>query len=285
MPELPEIEAIRLYFTKNLKDRFIKRVFTSLHTVIRTQRGEDFADLLTGAKFKEFRRTGKILHIVMKRETKEFELFLDFGLTGRLSWREEKKTLPAKTIVRFVIENGRELIYHDRRLHGSIWLFRLDQGQQHEFPPIKKRFGPDILSIDTKMFQQRAVRYRGEIKSVLTNQQFVAGIGNAYADEILFNAQIHPFTKRTQLSQLDLENLFESSRLTLTNATAHISADLEENNRINNEKIWRRQLFRVHLRGGEPCPVCSRSLREIKTKRITNFCRNCQPSKNIAAFR
>ncbi|MFW9856257.1 MAG: Fpg/Nei family DNA glycosylase [Candidatus Thorarchaeota archaeon] len=285
MPELPEIEAIRQYLGKNLEGQVIKQVFTSLHTVIRTPGVEEFVNELPGTRFSEFQRTGKILHVITIQGSTGFEIFLDFGLTGRLSWRREKKNLPAKTVIRFVIEGGTELIYHDRRLHGSIWIFRFHLGQPRQLPPVLTRFGPDILSIDTNTFHRRAARYRGEIKSILTNQQFVAGIGNAYADEILFEAQIHPFTKRTQLSKEDLEKLFQTSRLVLTNATNHILTDLNSNHRLNNEKIWRKQLFQVHLRGGEPCPICKRPLREIKTKRLTNFCRTCQPTKNIAAFR
>ena len=119
-----------------------------------------------------------------------------------------KKKNPSKTIITISVSSGRTLIYHDKRLHGSIWLYKSKINEKFPIPPKLENFGPDILLISELMFIDRIRKFRGEIKGVLTNQQFITGIGNAYADEILFEARIHPFTKRTQLTFTEIKQLY-----------------------------------------------------------------------------
>jgi formamidopyrimidine-DNA glycosylase len=135
--------------------------------------------------------------------------------------------------------------------------------------------GPDALDGDLteEVFEQRLRRHNGMIKSILTNHRFVAGIGNAYADEILWAAGLHPYRKRPTLSEDDVHRLYEAMRSVLDWAIAIVGERMKDG--LVYEEV--RDHLRVHRQGGQPCPVCGARISEITAgQRITSFCRNCQ---------
>ncbi|MHA1993683.1 MAG: DNA-formamidopyrimidine glycosylase family protein [Candidatus Hodarchaeales archaeon] len=279
MPELPELEGISNYLSKKLSGEIITEVETFIHTVIRIPGIEQFKSMLEGAKLENVKRKGKLLIFYIRSGEKTLALFLDHGLTGRLSW--EKKKLPAKTVMKIHFKSGKILLYHDRRLHGAIWLYDTTTQNEYSTPSKVRNYGPDILEISLNEFQSRIKRYRGEIKGVLNKQEFVTGIGNAYADEILFDAAIHPFTKRTSLDTSEIEQLFTSCQSILQFSTAKITDWLFSTNQLDNQRFWRGELFRIHLRGEQSCLKCGKAISSIKAnRRITNFCRTCQSPRN-----
>ena len=114
---------------------------------------------------------------------------------------------------------------------------------------------------------------RGEIKGVLTRGRAVAGIGNAYADEICFAAQVHPFRKRTSLTDEEIARLYGAMQSVLGQAIATLQERV--GTKIHREV---RDFLAVHNRKGQPCPTCGGTISEIKAQgRMTNFCRTCQP--------
>ena len=134
--------------------------------------------------------------------------------------------------------------------------------------------GPDALEVSSEEFAQRIRRFTGQIKNILVNHRFVAGIGNAYADEILFAARLHPYRKRTTLSEDDIERLHQAIGKVFAWATPIVAEQMGE--KLSYEE--RRDFLKIHRRGGEPCPVCGTRISEITAgQRITDFCRNCQP--------
>ena len=136
--------------------------------------------------------------------------------------------------------------------------------------------GPDVLSpeLTEEAFRQRLLHHRGQIKSILTNYRFVAGIGNAYSDEILWEARIHPYRKRTQLSDEEMSALYRATHSVIDWATAIVSEKMRDS--IDCAE-WRDPL-RVPRRGAEPCPRCGATISEITAgQRVTSFCRRCQP--------
>ncbi len=103
--------------------------------------------------------------------------------------------------------------------------------------------------------------------------EFIAGIGNAYADEILWEAQIHPYRKRPSLSDSEIAQLYAAIQRTLVEATANVRSAMGEE--IHREP---RTFLKVHLQAGKACPRCGGMISEVKAnRRITNFCRTCQP--------
>jgi formamidopyrimidine-DNA glycosylase len=107
---------------------------------------------------------------------------------------------------------------------------------------------------------------------VLRNARFVAGIGNAYSDEILWTARLAPFRRRASIGPEDVDRLYEAMRSVLADAIQRLRVlvppDIHEQHR---------DFLKVHLRGGEPCPRCGRELRQVGGAEATTFCRTCQP--------
>jgi formamidopyrimidine-DNA glycosylase len=133
--------------------------------------------------------------------------------------------------------------------------------------------GPEPFDITREQFRERLKPYRGEIKGVLIRGEFLAGIGNAYADEILWHTKLHPFRKRTQLTTIEIDRLYDAIQTTLRDSVEHVRAEMGET--IQREP---RAFFKVHMRTGEPCPRCGTTISAITAnQRVTNFCRTCQP--------
>ena len=136
--------------------------------------------------------------------------------------------------------------------------------------------GPDALEVSEEEFRQRIRKHPGAIKNILTNHKFIAGIGNAYADEILFEARINPFRKRTTLSDAEIGALYRAIGTTMRRSIpilrAHFRDELDYDE-------WRDHL-KVHRKGGAGegrCPRCGTHITEIApNQRITSYCRTCQ---------
>ena len=139
--------------------------------------------------------------------------------------------------------------------------------------PTYSDMGPDALGISQDEFQSRLKRFRGEIKGVLARERFVAGIGNAYADEILWKARIHPYRKRTELGSEEIERFYFAMQEILSESIGKVRLAMGVDIHLKP-----RDFFSVHMRGGEICPRCGGKISEVTAGgKITNFCRTCQP--------
>jgi formamidopyrimidine-DNA glycosylase len=123
------------------------------------------------------------------------------------------------------------------------------------------------------VFRERLRRHPGEIKGILANPRFVAGIGNAYADEICWRAGIYPFRRRPTLDEQEVERLYEAMRSVLAEAVETLRVRVGED--IDTEV---RDFLAVHGKAGQACPRCGSTISEVKReRRATHFCRACQP--------
>ena len=150
---------------------------------------------------------------------------------------------------------------------GSVHFRRLgDQGRALEH-------FERALAVSREDFKTRLRPFRGEIKSILTRGEFVAGIGNAYADEILWWAKLHPYRKKSTLTPEEVDRLYDGMRALLLDATAKVRAEMGEDIHLKP-----REFLAIHMKAGEPCPRCGATISLIgANQRITNFCRTCQP--------
>jgi formamidopyrimidine-DNA glycosylase len=234
--------------------------------VVRDLTGRGFAESLRGKEVRGVSRRGKFLLFDL---TAGLWLAVNPKLMGRfqLCPPDAKKAGPVLVVLGF-LGLQQELRYVDAKQMGQLYL-TLDLGSIPTFPEM----GPDALEISREEFEARFRRFRGEIKGILTRGDFVAGVGNAYADEILWAAGIHPYRKRSSLKAEQVAQLYEAMRITLSDAVEKVRAGMGEE--IHREP---REFFSVHMRGGQACPRCGTSISSITANgRITNFCRNCQP--------
>ncbi len=275
MPELPELEVVKDVLARRLVGRAIVRVDVAPRggpIVVRDLTGLGFAGLLTGARFRSVARRGKFLVFDLSDTpppAKDLKIALNPKLSGRLQLcpPEAKKVGPVHVSLCFEFPTE-ELRYVDAKRMGQIYL-TTDLAQVPTF----SEMGPDALDVSLDAFLDRLRPYRGEIKGVLTRATFLAGIGNAYADEILWEARLHPYRKRTSLTPEELARLYQAMRDVLLHAITQVRQEMGEDIHLKP-----RDFFSVHLREGRPCPRCHTPISAITAhQRITNFCRTCQP--------
>ncbi len=270
MPELPELEVVREVLQRRVVGQTITRVEVlppGGPIVVRDLTHSDFAESLTGAAITDVVRRGKFLVFSFTAEPRLY-LVLNPKLTGRLQLAAPTEKRHAKTHVVFALAGSDQLRYVDQKMMGQLYLTH-DLSQVPDYAGM----GPEALAISRDDFRARLRPFRGEIKGLLTRGEFVAGIGNAYADEILWAARLHPYRKRTQLTPEEIDRLHEGMRITLLNAIEKVRAEMGENIHLKP-----RDFMAVHMKTGEPCPRCGTSISLVgANQRITNFCRTCQP--------
>ena len=269
MPEVPDLEAIRTFLNQRIVGETVERVDVLIPVVIRVPR-EQFVNLVTGDSMGEAHRYGKFLLFPMASGR---VLVVNPMLTGRFALVEPSVKRMARTCFALALSNGCELRYADQRFMGRVYL--VDQSELSSVPQFAE-MGPDVLSTDLTeaVFKDRLRKYNGMIKNILVNHRFVAGIGNAYSDEILWEARIHPYRKRTAISDAEASGLYAAVRSVFDWAGPIVAEKMSESLDYSE---WRDHL-RVHRRGGQPCPRCGNTISEITAgQRITSFCRHCQP--------
>jgi formamidopyrimidine-DNA glycosylase len=270
MPELPELEVVREVLTRRLLGRHIAGVGIEPKggpLVVRDLTGTGFGEGLINKRIESVERRGK--YLLFDLDPGSLWLVINPKLSGRLQLcpPAAKKAGPVHVTLRFE-DPEQELRYIDRKRMGQLYLTT-----DLDAIPTFADMGPDALDISLESFRQRLRSFHGEIKGILARERFSAGIGNAYADEILWEARIHPYRKRPSLSTEEVDRLHRSMRSVLLQSIEKVRAAMGEDVHLKP-----RDFFAVHLRGGEPCPRCGASISNITArKRITNFCRTCQP--------
>ncbi len=271
MPELPELEVVCEVLQRRVVGRTIAEVTVRPPggpIVVRDLTGLGFLKALAGASIRAVARRGKFLVFSLQGEGAPLYLALNPKLSGRLQLAAASDKLRPKTHVIFALAGGQQLRYFDHKQMGQLYL-AYDLAQVPEYAGM----GPEALEVSPDEFRQRLKPYHGEIKGILIRADFIAGIGNAYADEILWEARLHPYRNRTQLTPDEVDRLYQAMRSTLLGAVARVRQDMGE--AIETEP---RDFFAVHMKTGQPCPRCGTPISVVSAnQRITNFCRTCQP--------
>ena len=210
------------------------------------------------------------------RLTGERMLVVNPMLTGALRLCGPSERVAKRTSFVLSLSDGSELRYLDETQMGMAYY--IDSSQLMEIPRLGEQ-GPDVLDQYPSLedFKAGLRRFQGEIKGILTRGRFLAGIGNAYADETLFEAGVFPFKKRSALSQDDVARLHEAIPRVLRDATDLLRVRMGEDIHL---KV--RDFLQVHGKGGAPCPRCGGNITTIgANRRLTNYCRRCQPGMLI----
>jgi len=259
MPELPDVENFRRYFTAKSLHQRITDVNVLSADLRKCVSGPELTRRLKGRRFESTRRHGKHLFV---RADREVWLHLHFGMTGSVHYFKGEQEAQPHTRVLFILAKDYRLAFADQRKFGEVGLVE----DIDEF--LKKRaLGPDALDFDLAKFKGPLAKHRGALKSVLMHQQIIAGIGNIYADEILFRARVHPATKISALDERAAMKLFRAMRYILEKAI-DCQADAKQM-----PKSW----LLSHRRKGGKCPRCGRELRSSTISgRTAWFCPHCQ---------
>ena len=259
MPELPDVETFKRYLDATSLHQRISGVDVQDRYILKGVSMDELARRLKGCRFESSRRHGKHLFV---RADRDLWLRLHFGMTGSLEYLRDQRQAPKDTRVLFGFANHSRLAFRDQRKFGEIGLLK----DVDEF--LRKRaLGPDALDINLSQFKGMFKKHRAAVKTILLNQKLIAGIGNIYADEILFRARIHPATQASALKKKTVTELLRATRHILKEAIdAQADADLMP-------RSW----LLPHRGKGGKCPRCGRLLKSSKIGgRTAWFCAYCQ---------
>lgn len=273
MPELPEAEVV----TRQIRDRLLGA------TLIGTWIGR--ADIVregyrTRAWYPEARlqsvvRYGKSVALEFFKGGEVRFIVAELGMTGLLLFPSAQTKHPQHVHVRMAFAGGKEteLRYWNPRRFGRL-LF-LDQAGLDRYRA--RRFGCDPLSVAWHDFQRIIENRRGRLKPLLMHQQVVAGIGNIYANEILFRVGLHPNANASRLSISKIEQLYRATREVLQEAIACGGSSVKDFFAPDGTEGRYKQQHLVYGKEGHPCPnSCGQAIRRLKSERSSFFCPACQ---------
>ena len=267
VPELPEVETVVRSIAPHITGKTIRSAVLLSHRVTRQDHAATAA-ALSGAAIQEVRRRGKQILIDLDRGL----LYIHLGMTGKLLWRPTAEaSISGGKHTRAVLhfEDG-ALLYDDPRMFGRVEFYPA-------MPQMLASVGPDALTVALEEFVERLAKHRGRIKSVLLNQRFLGGIGNIYADELLFAARVHPRTQLSRLSKERRARMHNHLLEILENAVLHKGSSISDYVDGSGNKGSFQQHHNVYGRTGQPCPRCGTPIRRIVMgQRGTHFCPRCQ---------
>ena len=273
MPELPEVETIVRGLRKKLTGWEFSRSEIREAKCLRGKRGE-FCESLCGRKILAFSRRGKniIFHL-----SGEAALIVHLRMTGQLHLVPPQAAPgPHTRAIFFFRKHSAQLRFKDTRKFGRIGLEKKERGG--EIPSLKK-LGPEPLEIPAREFIRRIQAKKRQIKPLLLDQTFLAGIGNIYADEALHRARIHPRRDSAGLSRLELGDLYRALKRILQAAILAGGTSVRSYVDSAGSPGGYQNFLRVYGREGESCRNCGGPLvREIVGSRSTFFCPRCQPA-------
>ena len=273
MPELPELEAFRLRLGPRLEGALItgadvspRKGFMFRYPV------ENFEHEAPYRRITSVGRRGK--HMLFETELAAggdtCSLVINPRLGGRFQLAGDDTPRPQAWVFSLRLEGGGELRYLDFRDMGRLYWVR----NLAEVPGFD-RLGPEADAVEgegLEAFRKRLRRFRDELKDMLRNQEFVAGVGNAYSDEILWEAKLLPLRRRSSLKPEDEEALFHAMPKVLKAAVEAILAKPDYD-----ESRQDRSFMAVHMKGGKSCPRCGHRISQLGSNREpVNFCRGCQ---------
>jgi len=291
VPELPDLTVVAEAFDAALRGRPITAAEAPGPLAVRGTPAE--LQALVGQRVTSVRRTGKFLEIDLDRD----KVVVNPMLTGRFQLAAPGTKLPTKTAVVLAFGNRGstpafepapwtvgapwlptddarpEVRYRDPTQMGKVYL--LPAGVDRPVPGMgTDEMGPeaDDPDLTLEVWRERIRKHPGELKNLLRNQAFVAGIGNAYSDEVLHAARLQPFRKRSSLAAEEVDALYDGMRTTLAHAI-----DVLRERVPPTFETQVRDFLAVHMKGGQPCPRCGTKITEVKAGGfVTSYCRGCQ---------
>jgi formamidopyrimidine-DNA glycosylase len=270
VPELPDLVHVEAVLARSVCDLPIVDARVGDPVVLRLMLPEPFPAVLLGKRIADVKRRGQFLRFDLDDG---LCLVVNAMLTGRYSLATVGTPPGRDPILALALSGGTELRYSDETRMGKIYVARVDQLDQI---PGFASLGVDLLSEDfTLPYIRRLVaRRRDQVRQFLLDKTALASIGNAYADEILFAARLHPKTFCHKLQPDEVQRLYAAIRNTLDSAIREIQA------RNLPIEVKVRDFLKVRGRAGEPCLVCGTTIRRVRVGRDDAcFCPICQPTE------
>ena len=277
MPELPEVEVIARALSEGgrgaapITGKTIRSVMVLWPRTVEHPTLPDLTDRLTNCQIHAVNRRGKYIVISLSGGTLLIHLRMSGDLRVEQQFDEQGNLNPLRKHdrVSFVLTEGLRLVFEDARKFGRIWF--VDDPTE-----VTGELGPEPLdpSFEADRLYEMLSRRRRQLKPLLMDQKFIAGLGNIYTDEILFEAGLHPLRSSEQIGVAQTGALLNAIRKVLRTAIEQNGSSIDWAYRGGEFQ----NTFNVYQRVGEPCPRCGTQIEKIIVgQRGTHFCPNCQP--------
>lgn len=275
MPELPEVETIVRQLQEQIVGKIIKKIEILRPDQWKLNRPDEVPQALNKQRIAQVSRRAKFILMDFKSGC---QLIIHLRMTGKLIWSPIKPEVDKFTRTIFYFTDGSSLQFNDTRALGSLIFLNCDE----EYPSLKK-LGVEPLGDEWNQEHLKSIFQKSTLamKDFLLDQNKIAGIGNIYANEILFRSSIHPKRRANTLSDEEIEKLFHIIPKVLELAIQKMGTTLgnkvSDYRSVYNIEGGFQNILTVYGREGEPCLKCGTPIIRIKQKNRSSFvCENCQ---------
>ena len=271
MPELPEVETVVRGLREPLIGHTVQHMWYDWGRIIHSPDPHEFAARIAGQTFRAVNRRAKYVLCELDHDV----LVVHLKMTGRLYVTDDQAVHDADRWVHFglQLDGGRQLRFSDPRKFGRVYL-------TDDLSQITGALGPEPLADSFTLDTFRACMQgrQRNIKALLLDQTFIAGVGNIYADEALHRAGIHPLRLAHELTEAETARLYETVRAALQDGIRYEGASVTWYRKPDGTQGESQKHFYVYNRTGEPCARCGHPIDKIRVaQRGTHYCPNCQP--------
>jgi formamidopyrimidine-DNA glycosylase len=276
MPELPEAEVVAQQIRAHLLGAQLNDCWVGREDIVRE--GLPTLPWYRGARLATVERYGKSVALGFQKEGELRYIVAELGMTGLLLFRATETKHPQHVHVRLLFTGGgeSELRYWNPRRFGRLSL--LDRTGLDRYRT--RRFGVDPLTVPCDEFVELIQARRGRLKPLLMHQQVIAGIGNIYANEILFRARLHPNREANQLPAAAISRLYDTMQAVLREAISCGGSSVKDFFAPDGTEGGYKNRHLVYGKEGQPCPNrCGRVIRRLQSERSSFYCPACQACK------
>lgn len=264
MPELPEVETIARTLHPELVGKKIVEADVRWARTLAMPAVKKFKEQIKGQMIQEVGRRAKFLNIKLS----DYNLLIHLRMSGDLALREGRVKPKKHDRLLLSLSNDKTLVFNDTRKFGRVWLTK-------NLEEVMGKLGPEPLGMDfTAEWLYNALQdRRRQLKPLLLDQTFIAGLGNIYTDEALHLAKLHPLALSNSVTRKQAEHLRNAVQAVLREGIRRNGASIDWVYRGGDFQNY----FRVYDRQGEPCPVCGTTIQKfVVGQRGTHICPNCQ---------
>lgn len=271
MPEIAEVETVRNTLKQRILNKKIKSVNVIYSRMIESDL-HDFKNILTGNSVKDINRIGKWLIF----DLGEHYLLSHLRMEGKYFLKDDSKPIEKHEHVIFTFEDNTDLRYHDTRKFGRMNLIKKEDLYNTE--AIKKQgYEPFDEKLTSDYLLSKFKNKKLPMKTLLLDQTIISGLGNIYADEVLFDAKINPLKKGEEVTKKECEKIIISSKKIIEEAISLGGTTIKSYTSSLGVTGRFQQKLKAHKKEGEPCSVCGKPITRIKVGgRSTYYCEICQ---------
>lgn len=271
MPELPEVETVKNMLKKFVLNKKIVKCDVYFDNIISYPNIKEFKKNIKGQKIKDIKRRGKWLLF----ELDDYYLLSHLRMEGKYFIKENEEISKHEHVI-FLLDDGKTLRYQDTRKFGKMYL--LDKENIYEKNPLCK-LGLEPFDKNLNSVYLKEKLNKKPIKTYLLDQSIIAGIGNIYADEILFLSKINPMESGNNLTEQNLNDIIENTKKVLKKAIDFGGTTIKSYSSNGHAGNFQNELL-VHTKG--VCPICKGNITKISIGgRSSYFCENCQKKPNF----